>query len=280
MLGLTISIHKNVLPTTEAICLGININTITGIMSVPDQKLEEIKIMVKNWTHKTTCTKNQLQSLLGSLLYISKCVKNARFFLNRLLETLRGSKKEKIITLDKNFHRDIQWFKKFVEKFNGKTYFVKDKVHGLVHLDACLTGMGAIHNNEVYQLDLPENWKNKNIATLEMLNVLVAIRLWSKNWENKTLKIFCDNAAVVSVLNTGKTRDPILAAICRNIFMLCAKSDIELKFAHIRGEKNIIADLLSRWKNSNENFVKLEKLVPNVVWLPTTPDLVTLDFKI
>ena len=150
----------------------------------------------------------------------------------------------------------------------------------MVHLDACLTGMGAIHNNEIYQLDLPENWKNKNIATLEILNVLVAIRLWSKIWKNQTLKFFCDNAAVVSVLNTGKTRDPILATICRNIFMLCAESDIELKFAHIRGEKNTIADLLSRWTNSNENVQKLKKLAPDVVWLPTTPDLVTLDFKI
>ena len=160
-------------------------------MSVPDEKLKEIKTMVKNWTHKTTCTKNQLQSLLGSLLYISKCVKNARFFLNRLLQTLRDSNKEKIISLDENFHRDIQWFKKFLTKFNGKTYFVKEKVHGMVHLDACLTGMGAIHKNGVYQLDLPKNWQNKNIATLEMLNVLVAIRLWSKIWKNKTLKKFC-----------------------------------------------------------------------------------------
>ena len=108
--------------------------------------------MVKNWSHKTTCTKNQLQSLLGSWLYTNKCVKNARFFLNRLLQTLRDSNKAKIISLNDNFHRDIQWFRKFLTKFNGKMYFVKEKVHGMVRLDVCLTGMGAIYKNEVYQI--------------------------------------------------------------------------------------------------------------------------------
>ena len=52
--------------------------------------------------------------------------------------------------------------------------------------------------------------------------------------------------------------------------MACAESDIELKFAHIKGDKNITADLLSRWKNTEENVQKLKKLVPNAVWLNTT----------
>ena len=56
-LGFTISTHKNVTPTTEAVSLGILINTNTFVMSVPDKKLEEIKNLVKNWVHKRTCSK-------------------------------------------------------------------------------------------------------------------------------------------------------------------------------------------------------------------------------
>ena len=84
-LGFTISEHKNVTPTTKAICLGILIDTNDFSMSVPTDKLAQIKNLIANWDHKNFCSKNQLQSLLGSLLYISKCVKYSRFFLNRML---------------------------------------------------------------------------------------------------------------------------------------------------------------------------------------------------
>ena len=49
-------------------------------LSVPSQKLQEILLMCQTWRRKTTCTKRQLQSLLGSLLFISKCVRSSRFF--------------------------------------------------------------------------------------------------------------------------------------------------------------------------------------------------------
>ena len=54
-LGFTISIQKNVLPSTEVICLGILINTKTFEMSFPPGKLREIREMVNNWTHRHQC---------------------------------------------------------------------------------------------------------------------------------------------------------------------------------------------------------------------------------
>ena len=53
-------------------------------ISIPDEKLKEIVDLCKNWGTKNTCTKIQLQSLLGSLLYITKCVRPAQFFLNQI----------------------------------------------------------------------------------------------------------------------------------------------------------------------------------------------------
>ena len=67
-------------PSTQAICLGIMFDTINRTISILPEKLQEIIALCNNWQHKTTCTKTNLQSLLGSLLYVSKCVKPARFF--------------------------------------------------------------------------------------------------------------------------------------------------------------------------------------------------------
>ena len=79
-LGLEISQKKLVPPSTSVVCLGIHIDTINRTLSIPDQKLAEIVDICKSWVSKTYCSKRQLQSLLGSLLYISKCMKPARFF--------------------------------------------------------------------------------------------------------------------------------------------------------------------------------------------------------
>ena len=79
-----------------------------------------------------------------------------------------------------------------------------------------------------------------------MLNILVAIGTWVSQWQGKAVRIFCDNAAVVSVLNSGKTRHLTLAAIARNIFMETAQGDISLKTVHIMGRVNEIADSLSK----------------------------------
>ena len=279
-LGLTISVHKNVPPTTEAVCLGILVNTKNSTLSIPPKKLKEIKSLVENWSHKKTCSKNQLQSLLGSLLFVSKCVKYSRFFLNRLLDTLRSNAKNNIINLDGHFHRDVNWFKKFVEKFNGTTFFDKSLVQGTIYLDACLSGMGAIFEKQVYHVPTPPDLVGKNIAILEMYNILVAIRVWSKHWKGKTIQIFCDNEAVVTVLNTGKTRESLLATISRNIFMQSAKWDISLTFTHIQGTNNDIADLLSRWDNSPHHISKLNRLVPEATWLAVDNASLTLDYDI
>ena len=85
-LGLEISTNKLVAPSTAVVCLGILVDSVNQTISIPDKKLCEIIDMCQSWKDKVTCTKQQLQSLLGSLLYITKCVHPARYFLNRMLQ--------------------------------------------------------------------------------------------------------------------------------------------------------------------------------------------------
>ena len=56
----------------------------------------------------------------------------------------------------------------------------KQKFHKFVDLDACLTGMVAVCAEDVYTVTTPTEYKDANIATLEMLNILVAMRVWCK----------------------------------------------------------------------------------------------------
>ena len=279
-LGLDISFKKLVTPTTKVTCLGVDVDTVDFTVSIPDQKLTEIIQICNNWTEKSQCTKKELQSLLGALLYVSKCVKSARFFLNRMLDTLRSHFSKEKISLDTNFHRDLNWFKKFLTKFNGKAFFVHRPIQATIELDACLKGLGAVYVGQVYAIPIPQYCQNFSIVHLEMLNILVAVRVWKQYWKNKRVLLKCDNQAVVTVLNSGKTQDLTLAAIARNIMMDVAQHDIDLQVIHILGVDNKIADLLSRWYITNDPYKILKKLLPNPRWLHLPQDIANIDWSV
>ena len=71
-LGLTISDKKMVSLSTKVVCLGILINTDEGTVSIPPDKLCQIIDTVHQWLNRAFCTKRQLQSILGLLLYVHK----------------------------------------------------------------------------------------------------------------------------------------------------------------------------------------------------------------
>ena len=101
----------------------------------------KIREMCKVWLDKDTASKKELQSLLGLLLYVSKCIRVARIFLSRMLDTLREHHEKNIIILDTEFKKDLLWFHTFAQQFNGVAFFDKRPVKALVELDASLTGM-------------------------------------------------------------------------------------------------------------------------------------------
>ena len=48
--------------------------------------------------------------------------------------------------------------------------------------------------------------------------------------------------------------------------MTASKYDIFLKVSHIPGKSNHVADLLSRWHHTTDNFKKLKSLLPFFTW--------------
>ena len=120
-----------------------------------------------------------------------------------------GAKK---IRLTSDFKRDLRWFAKFLPTYNGISLYDHKQVDVTLELDACLTGFGGRSGNFVYHLPIERGFRNWTIVHLEMINILIAIRLFKFQWASKKVLIRCDNEAVVTVLKSGKTRDPYLAA--------------------------------------------------------------------
>ena len=108
-------------------------------------------------------------------------------------------------------------------------------------------GLGAVCGLQFYSVHLPTSLKNSEcIVVYEMINVLIALRMWCNVWTDKKVTIFCDNHAVVDIVDGHRTRDSTLGLILRELLMIQAKFNIQLKVLYILGENNPIADSLSR----------------------------------
>ena len=110
-----------------------------------------------------------------------------------------------------------------------------------------------------------------------MYNICVAVKVWGPQWAPTTVRIACNNQAVVNVLNSGRTKCPHLASIARNIFMEVAAHDIQLTVVHIPGKDNQVADLLSRWHLDKDNKNKLNKLMSEYVWVKVQENHLKVD---
>ena len=178
-LGLEVSDSKLVPPCTRVTCLGIQVDTVHKILSIPNKKLQEIKCCVNHGTHKKACTKQQFQSLLGSLLYITKCVKLARIFLNCMLQVLRSHHDSKRFVLNADFLKICVGSITFLEQYTGITCF-NNKAHDhTMYLDASMAGMGSIFGDMVYTLPIPSHYQHLHITQLEKLNVVMALKVWA-----------------------------------------------------------------------------------------------------
>ena len=59
-------------------------------LKIPQEKLQEIQNICLQFAFKWRVTKNQLQSLLGSLLHITKCIRPALFFSQQNASVAKG----------------------------------------------------------------------------------------------------------------------------------------------------------------------------------------------
>ena len=64
-LGVTLAQEKQVGPSTCLTFLGIKINTVSGRLELPADKLSSLQQEVDNWTMRRVCRKRELESLLG-----------------------------------------------------------------------------------------------------------------------------------------------------------------------------------------------------------------------
>ena len=248
-LGLLENHAKACPPSTIQTVLGIVINTVEGTLSVPADRMEEILSLVGEWQGKAATSKVELQSLIGKLQYVTKCVLQSRVFMNRLLETLRMIKDNKSIRLSDSFQKDLRWWSLFMDTYNGVSFIpssVWSEPDVSFATDSCLVGCGGICNEEYFHSGFPTDL-DAPIHCKEMLAVLIAVRVWGPRLQGMKVQIYCDNEPAVHVINSGRTKDAFMGSCIRELWLEVSKYSFQLRAVHLPGEENRVPDWLSRW---------------------------------
>ena len=271
-LGVPIAWDKLVGPTTVLTFLGIEIDTHSMQLRLPEAKLNELRQLTTVWKGKQSCRRKELESLIGKLQFASTVVKPGRTFLRRLFELLSATRKDHHhIALRGTAKSDIIWWNTFLELWNGVSLIPAVATRRASHhvfTDASgSTGCGATWGCRWLQYQWQGDFREKPIATQELLPILLAGMVWGCWWVGGTVTVHCDNQAVVSVVNSGYSKDRDMMHMLRCLFFVCAYWGFEVRVEHIPGERNVAADAIS-CGNMHSFFQVLPNALPQASPIP------------
>ena len=159
---------------------------------------------------------------------------------------------------------DTLWLTAFLPHFNGQTVMKPKVAERAAFIDACLDSAGGYcRSHGFYRVQFPQALKDCNfcIASLEAFNLLIALRLWAREWQGLKVLIYTDNWASACTATSGVAQDPLIRAVYRKAWRLCMMHDIHMTVRHRPGASMEAADLLSRDDGSNAFAQRLREFM-------------------
>ena len=199
-LGLQTSPEKDCPPSTNMVCLGVEVDSEHFTLSVTATRVEDLLTELASWSSREFYTLKQLKSLLGKLSFVAACVKPGRIFISRLLNNLRvfDASSRARLRVSADMQADIAWWLAFLPLFNG-TSFIKPQQWECDDLqfttDASMTAGGATCLDECLTCDFPDNIVRtaQHITALELFTIVVAVRFWVSKLHRRKFIASCDN---------------------------------------------------------------------------------------
>ena len=248
--------------------LGIFLNSVSQTLSIDAERLLSIKVTVSQWLRKNSASLHELQCLVGMLSFAATCVHEGRLFFSRILIVWKEAYQTKSnIIISSEMHKDLQWWDSFLEEYNGVSHIPNDiwsRPDEIFSSDSCLTGCGACSSTNYFHFQLPDSIIKQGhyINQFELYAILIAVREWSAQFQNKNILVYCDNQTSVNVLCNGCVNCTFMQKCLREIRYHSAKFNFRIRAVYLRGEDNRISDSLSRWHLSQsyrDEFFKATK---------------------
>ena len=269
--GIPVAAHKTEGPAFLIVFLGIIIDTINFELRLRALKIQRLQTLLQAWSSGRGHTRKEPESLLGHLSHAATVVRPGRTFLRELFNLLRVTRApHHFVRLNAAAKADLAWWKCFLESWNGSSFFPLPNPASHVFSDASGSyGCGAVLEGVGwFQAQWPEQWAEVDIATKELVLVVVAAAVWGSQWASRHVRFHSDNMAVVAVLNTRTAKSPLLMHLLRCFSFYSAHFRFHFSAEHVPGAMNTAADAISL-----NNLSLFFSLAPQTPQFPIPPSL-------
>ena len=119
-LGFAINWKKVISPTTRIQFLGLIIDSLADRVELPQDKLDKLVTIAREYALRTKLTKRELQVISGHMAFASRAIYGARPFTRLFIDavnTLRRSNHK--FRLGPVHKAELQWWTTFASTFNG-----------------------------------------------------------------------------------------------------------------------------------------------------------------
>ena len=252
--GFVVNVAKSQLtPTQRLIHIGVEYHLDLGLMFPPMTRVQKFEDKISTLMSVPITTAYFFLSLLGLLSSATDAIPLGRLHLRPLQLYLLShwapaSKDLKALIPVKHDLLDhhLRWW---LDRKCTRAGMLLDIPEAQTHLftDASESGWGA----HLDKHQVSGSWSTReatlHINHLEMLAVLYALRAFRLQLKGLTVQLMSDNASVVSYIRKqGGTVSVPLYLLTREVLILARDAQITLLAKHIPGERNALADLLSR----------------------------------
>ena len=276
-----VSLEKTFWSTTSLTFLGLLIHTVGQYVGIPVDKVRRAQELIGAMIGKRKVTVKELQKLCGFLNFLCNCIVPGRAFLRRFYNYFSSSMKPyHHVRVNADMKADLNTWQVFL---NEPTVFCRpflDYSHVISaeelfwYTDASgRIGYGGVRNENWFS----QAWSKEflirckpSIQYLELFAVCVSILLWSCDYSNKRIRLFCDNGSVVNMLRTSSSGCKNCMKLIRLIVLECLTWNVRIFLRHVKTEDNFFADALSRgqmsrfWRKAAEKGRTFDKYPENI----------------
>ena len=115
------------------------------------------------------------------------------------------------VHLNAGFRSDLRWWACFLPVWNGSCP-LSCMATGAPQVELTSDASGSwgcgayTSHGQWFQLQLPESWLDVHITIKELLPIVLGMAVWGGRWQGLSVSCRCDNAAVVSIVNSGRSK--------------------------------------------------------------------------
>jgi hypothetical protein len=248
--------------------LGIDADVDELTFTLPQEAKDRLDGELSAWCQKgVRKSVKEWQQMAGWVNWSFNVYPLLRPSLNNVYDKLRGKSQNARMWVNTAVREDLEWAKMRIAKSDGvrllkSIVWEAEEATCVIKTDACPSGFAFWYPNQHlgFATTTPVGTPSTQIVFYEALAVLCALDDACFRFQSGSrVVIYTDNSATVAMFNSLRSL-PEFNCILKRAVDLLMDNDFQLRVLHIAGDKNDVADALSR-----AEFMKALHLQPNLI---------------